>query len=304
MITDPVQTPNAAKTMPSTTYRTVLVDGLNIFYREAGNPNNPTLLLLHGCPSSSFMFRGLMADLSDRFHLIAPDYPGFGNSDAPATNNFAYTFDHLADVVEKFLQALRLDRFSLYVQDYGAPVGFRIAARHPDWIEALVVQNGNAYEEGFTAAWEGFRALWKNRTTDTEAAVAAFFAPETTRLIYVEGTRDPASISPDTWNLDQYFLDKPANRAAQMELFYDYRTNPPAYPQWHEYFRTHQPRTLIAWGKNDLFFGPDGATAFLRDLPQAELHMLNTGHFALEEDGKKIAELIRVFLSKNASSTR
>ena len=279
-----------------TTYHTAAVDGINIFYREAGDPKKPTLVLLHGYPSSSFMFRNLIADLSERFHLIAPDFPGFGSSDAPAVDDFAYTFDHLADVTEKFLQTLSLNRFALYVQDYGAPVGFRIAARHPDWIEALIIQNGNAYEEGFTPAWEGCRALWKDRNADTEAAVAAFFAPETTRFFYAEGTRDPAHLSPDTWNLDQYFLDKPANRAAQMELFYDYRNNPPVYPVWHEYFRIHQPRTLIAWGKNDPFFGPEGAAGFRRDLPDAELHLLDTGHFALEEDGAEIAGLIREFL--------
>ena len=284
-------------TLP-TSYRTAAVDGLNIFYREAGDPQNPTLVLLHGYPSSSFMFRSLIADLSDRFHLIAPDYPGFGNSDTPAVGEFAYTFDHLADVTEKFLQSLGVTRFTLYVQDYGAPVGFRIAARHPEWVEGLIVQNGNAYEEGFTPAWDGFRALWKDRNAGTEAAIASFFGPEATRSGYTDGTRDLAHLSPDTWHLDQYFLDKPANRAAQMELIYDYRNNPPLYPAWQEYFRTRQPRTLIAWGKGDLFFGPDGATAYLRDLPTAELHLLDTGHFALEEDGAEIAGLIRRFLSK------
>ncbi len=291
-------TPDTIGTAPRTAYHSIPVDGVNVFYREAGDPKNPTLVLLHGYPSSSFMFRGLMADLSDQFHLIAPDYPGFGGSDAPAARDFAYTFDHLADVIEKFLRALHLDRFALYIQDYGAPVGLRIAAKHPDWVEALIVQNGNAYEEGFTPAWEGFRALWKDRNPGTEAAVAAFFAPETTRFFYTEGTRAPGQISPDNWNLDQYFLDRPANRAAQMELFYDYRNNPPRYPQWHEYFRAHQPRTLIVWGQGDPFFGPEGAAAFRRDLPGAEVHMLDTGHFALEEDGDVIAAHIRKFLAK------
>jgi pimeloyl-ACP methyl ester carboxylesterase len=277
--------------------RTLSVKGLTLFYREAGNPANPTILLLHGYPSSSFMFRDLMRELADDFHLIAPDYPGFGHSETPAIDDFAYTFDHLSDVIEAFVQTLNLPRFALYVQDYGAPVGLRIAARHPEWITALLVQNGNAYEEGFTPAWAGFRALWADRNADTEAGVKAFFAPETTRFFYAQGTREPNALSPDTWSLDQFFLDKPANRAAQLELFYDYRSNPPQYPVWHTYFRQHQPPTLLVWGKNDPFFGPDGATAFQRDLPNAELHLLDTGHFALEEDGVEIAGHIRSFLA-------
>ncbi len=279
------------------TYRSVEVGGVSIFYRAAGNPQNPTLLLLHGYPSSSFMFRGLIADLSDRFHLIAPDYPGFGNSSTPPPAEFAYTFDHLAEVMEQFLAALSLNRFSLYVQDYGAPIGLRLAARHPEWIEALIVQNGNAYEEGFTSAWEGTRALWQNRNADTEAAVADFFTLPSTRSGYVAGVRDISRLSPDTWNLDQSFLDRPINHAAQLELMYDYRTNPPLYPRWQEYFRASQPRTLIVWGKGDPFFSVEGATAYLRDLPQAELHLLDTGHFALEEDGPVIAEHISQFLA-------
>ena len=278
------------------TYRSVEIGGVSIFYREAGDPQNPTLLLLHGYPSSSFMFRGLIADLSDHFHLIAPDYPGFGSSDTPPIAEFAYTFDHLAEIMEQFLAALSLDRFSLYVQDYGAPRGLRLAAKHPEWIEALIVQNGNAYEEGFTSAWEGTKALWQNRNAETEAAVADFFTLASTRSGYVSGVRDVSHLSPDTWNLDQSFLDRPVNRAAQLELMYDYRSNLPLYPRWQEYFRTSQPRTLIVWGKGDPFFRVEGATAYLRDLPQAELHLLDTGHFALEEDGPAIAEHIRAFL--------
>lgn len=279
------------------TYRSVEASGVNVFYREAGDPKNPTLLLMHGYPSSSAMFRGLIADLSDQFHLIAPDYPGFGETGVPPVSEFAYTFDHLSEVMEEFLIALSLTRFTLYYQDYGAPVGLRIAERHPEWIEALIVQNGNAYEEGFTPAWKEIRAFWQNRTAETEAGVAAFFSPEATRFGYTEGTRSLANLNPDNWNLDQFFLDRPGSLAAQRDLLYDYRNNPPLYPRLHEYFRQYQPRTLIVWGKNDPAFGVDGATAYLRDLPQAELHLLDTGHFALEEDGPLIAKHIRAFLS-------
>ncbi len=291
---------HAAASSTRIQHRIALVEGLQIFYREAGDPANPTVLLLSGYPSSSFMFRDLIAALADDFHLIAPDYPGFGHSETPATNAFAYTFDHLAEVIETFAQTLNLKRFALYVQDYGAPVGFRIAARHPDWITSLIVQNGNAYDEGFTPAWAGFRALWADRSPATEKAVEAFFAPDMTRYFYQEGTRSPDALSPDTWSLDQFFLDKPNNRAANLELFYDYRNNPPLYPLWQAYLRAHQPPTLIVWGRNDPFFGPEGANAFLRDLPNAELHLLNTGHFALEEDGNEIAALIRAFLNRRS----
>ncbi len=284
-----------------TYHRNVQIDGLNIFYREAGTPGNPVLLLLHGYPSSSFMYRDLIANLADQFHLIAPDYPGFGNSDTPAIDQFAYTFDHLAEITEKFVETLGLTRFSLYVQDYGSPVGFRIASHHPEWIESIIVQNANAYEEGFTDAWGAFRALWADRKAETEAAVRSFFSPDITRFFYTQGVRDLTALSPDSWTLDQIYLDRPANQAAQLELFYDYRNNPAHYPEWHAYFRTHSPRTLIVWGENDPFFNVDGAKAFLRDLPGAELHLLNTGHFALEEDGDQIAAHIRRFLSETTT---
>ncbi len=279
-----------------TTYRTISVDGLDIFYREAGSPENPTLVLLHGYPASSHMYRDLMIKLSDQFHLIAPDYPGFGNSTTPPIDQFEYSFDHLADITEHFLKELGLNRFSLYVQDYGAPVGFRIATRHPEWIQALIVQNGNAYEEGLTPAWQAFRNLWSERTADTEEPVRDFLKRDTTIFFYTGGTRDRQNINPDNWNLDQYFLDRPDNAAAQLELFYNYRANLELYPQWHDYFRTHQPPTLIVWGKHDPFFGPEGAHAFQRDLKNAEVHLLDTGHFALDEEGEVIAAHIRRFL--------
>lgn len=279
-----------------TTYHTVEVDGLNLFYREAGAKDRPTIVLLHGLPSSSHMYRDLINSLSDQFHLIALDYPGFGNSDMPTIDQFEYSFDRLADVVEQFLQTLGLDRFSLYVQDYGAPVGFRIAARHPEWIQTLIVQNGNAYEEGLTAAWQPLRELWHDRTETTEAAVREFLKRDTTIFFYTAGTRDRTHINPDNWNLDQYFLDRPQNAAAQLELFYNYRKNLERYPEWQEYFRKHQPPTLLVWGKNDPFFSVDGAKAFEQDLKTIEVHLLDTGHFALEEEREAIAAHIARFI--------
>jgi pimeloyl-ACP methyl ester carboxylesterase len=279
-----------------TTFHTIAVDGLNLFYREAGALDKPTIVLLHGYPASSHMYRNLIDQLSDQFHLIAPDFPGFGNSDTPPIDQFEYSFDRLADITEHFLQALRLTRFSLYVQDYGAPVGFRIATRHPDWIQALIVQNGNAYEEGLTPAWQAFRDLWSDRTETTEAPVLDFLKRDTTIFFYTAGVRDRQNINPDNWSLDQHFLDRPNNAAAQLELFYNYRTNLQRYPEWHEYFRQYQPPTLVVWGKNDPFFGIEGAEAFQRDLKTIELHLLDTGHFALDEDCDAIADRIRRFL--------
>jgi pimeloyl-ACP methyl ester carboxylesterase len=279
-----------------TTFETITVDRLQIFYREAGSKEKPTIVLLHGYPASSHMYRDLLEQLSDRFHLIAPDFPGFGNSDTPPIDRFEYSFDGLADITEHFLQTLGLNRFSLYVQDYGAPVGFRIASRHPEWIESLIVQNGNAYEKGLTPAWQPFRDLWSQRTTATEAPVRDFLKRDTTILFYTAGVRDRQNINPDNWNLDQYFLDRPNNAAAQLELFYNYRTNLECYPTWQEYFRQHQPPTLVVWGKHDPFFSPEGAKAFQQDLKTIEVHLLDTGHFALDEEGDAIADLIRRFL--------
>lgn len=286
-----------------TKYQTGNVNGLSVFYREAGDQSNPTIVLLSGYPSSSFMYRELIPLLAANYHVIAPDYPGFGHSETPSTADFAYTFDHLSEVIESFLQTLRLDRFAMYVQDYGAPVGFRIAARHPEWISAIIVQNGNAYEEGFTPAWKDLRTFWGERNEQSEAAVASLLSTDVVKFFYQHGTRNPAALSPDTWTLDLALLERPTNKAAQLELFYDYRNNPPQYPGWHQYFREHQPPTLLIWGKNDPFFGPDGATAFLKDIPNAELHFLDTGHFALEEDYQVAAELIVPFLAKVESKS-
>ena len=272
------------------------IDGLKVFYREAGDPKNPAMLLLHGFPSSSHMYRNLMAQLADCFYLIAPDYPGFGNSSAPSPETFDYTFDKLSEVVEKLLVSLQLTKFTMFVQDYGSPVGFRIARRHPDWITGIVSQNGNAYEEGFTGVWDALRsALWKNRTAETEAPLAGFFTPEGVKWIYSEGTRNPEKISPDNWSTDLFFLGRPENHKIQLDLFYDYRENVKQYPLWHEYLRKHQPPTLVVWGANDPIFTQEGGRAFQRDVKDAEVHMLDTGHFALEDHCAEIAALVKAF---------
>lgn len=279
------------------TYRTLTVDGLKVFYREAGPVDAPTIVLLHGFPSSSHMFRGLIPALSETFHLVAPDYPGFGYSTSPFVEEFDYRFDHLADIVEHFLQSLGLQRFSLYVQDYGAPIGFRLATKHPEWIQALIVQNGNAYEEGISAAFEPLKPFWAERNATTEVAARALLQRETTIFQYTHGARRPEMISPDAWTMDQILLDRPGNDLIQLELLHDYPSNLRCYPEWHAYFRQYQPPTLIVWGKNDPFFGPEGAYAYQRDLTTLELHLLDTGHFALEEEGDAIAGLIQRFLT-------
>ncbi|MBC7806934.1 MAG: alpha/beta fold hydrolase, partial [Akkermansiaceae bacterium] len=262
-------------------YRTIKIEGLKIFYREAGDPKKPTILLLHGFPTSSHMFRDLIPLLANDYHLVAPDYPGFGNSDAPPADAFKYTFDHLTDIVEQFTTALNLDRYSLYVQDYGAPIGYRLAARHPEKVQAIISQNGNAYDEGLTPFWKPLQdAYWKNPNDEAAKPLRGLLKAEGTRFQYETGVRDKSHINPDAWLVPQVGLDRPGNDAIQLALFYDYRTNPPLYPTWHEYFRKHQPPTLVVWGKNDPIFGPEGAKAFLRDLPNAELHLLETGHFA------------------------
>ena len=280
-----------------TTYRTIAIDGLDIFYREAGSRSNPTILLLHGFPTSSHMFRNLMSALADRFHLIALDYPGYGNSSMPTVDEFDYTFDHLAQIVEKFITAVDLKRYSLYVMDYGAPIGYRIAAKYPERVEALIVQNGNAYEEGLREFWDPIKAYWQERSPENADKLRPFFTLETTKWQYTNGVRNPEAISPDTWNMDQLFLDRPGNVEIQLALFYSYGTNPPLYPQWQEYFRKYQPPTLIVWGKNDYIFPAEGAYPYKRDLKDVEFHLLDTGHFALEEEGDAIANHIGQFLT-------
>lgn len=284
-----------------TTYHRTQVQGLEIFYREAGPKEAPVIVLLHGFPSSSHMFRDLIPKLADRFRVIAPDFIGFGYSSHPTTKEFSYTFDRLAKVTEELLlKNLSLNKFSIYVQDYGSPVGLRIASRNPEAVEAIIVQNGNAYEEGLSPAWEPLRSLWSKRSQGTEAAVRQFLSPETTMFQYMHGVKDVAKISPDSYTFDQFFLDRPGNDAVQVELFYDYASNLALYPEWQAYFRKHQPRMLIVWGTNDPFFTVEGAKAYQRDLPNAELHLLDTGHFALEDHSEVIAGHIQKFLSADS----
>jgi pimeloyl-ACP methyl ester carboxylesterase len=281
---------------PITLHKTATVDGLSIFYRESGNPTNPKLVLLHGFPSSSHQYRNLISNLSDRFHVVAPDYPGFGNSDLPGPDKFDYTFDRLSKIVEQFLSIIGFTHFGLYMQDYGGPVGFRIITRHPEWLEWLVVQNSNAYEIGFTSAWDGLRnALWKNRTSETETPLYAFLQLDTIRQIYLHGHKNPEVISPDNWNIDFMSMQRPDAKRVQMDLFYDYRTNVALYPKWQKFLRDSQPKSLIFWGQNDIFFTQEGGEAYLKDLPNAEMHRLESGHFAVEDCLGEITSNIRRF---------
>lgn len=276
-------------------HRQIKVGGLNLFYREAGPADAPTLLLLHGFPSSSRQYVKLMEALADRYHLLAPDYPGFGLSDAPAAEDFGYSFDRLADVVEGFCEALGLDRFVAYLFDFGAPVGLRLAERRPEWIAGLVIQNGNAYEEGLSAMARDLVALRPGQP-GAEAAVMGLLTAEVTRMQYVGGTRQPERIAPEGWMLDQYFLDLPGRKAIQVQLALDYHRNVQRYPAWQAWLREHRPPALVVWGRNDAFFPAAGAEAYRRDLPDAELHLLDTGHFALEEEGGFIAARTAAFV--------
>jgi pimeloyl-ACP methyl ester carboxylesterase len=277
-------------------FKTVSVEGLDIFYREAGEAHAPKLVLLHGFPSSSHQYRDLIPALAQRFHVIAPDYPGFGSSAVPDPREFPYTFERLSEVMEALLAKVGFTRFGLYVQDYGGPVGFRIVTRHPDWLEWLIVQNSNAYEVGFTAAWDGLRhAYWKGRTPEVETALEGFLAPATVKQIYLHGHERPELISPDNWLMDAALLARPHQRQIQLDLFYDYRTNVARYPEWQAFLRTRQPRTVIFWGQQDLFFTPAGGEAYLVDLPRAEIHRLASGHFAVEDCGAFIAETMIAF---------
>jgi pimeloyl-ACP methyl ester carboxylesterase len=278
------------------TYRSMAVDGLTIAYREAGDPTNPKVVLLHGYPASSHQYRDLIPALADRFHVIAPDYPGFGNSDRPDPAVWPYTFDRIAAVIERFLELAGFDHYGLYVQDYGGPVGFRIVSRRPEALEWLIIQNSNAYEVGFTPVWDGFRgALWKSRTPDTERPLAAFLEYDAIKGIYLHGARRPELISPDNWESDAGFMQRPHAKRLNLDLFYDYRTNVPLYPEWGAWLRTRQPKTIIFWGQHDLFFTPAGGEAYLTDLPRAELHRLDGGHFAVEEYLEYIAQHMHRF---------
>jgi pimeloyl-ACP methyl ester carboxylesterase len=284
-----------------TTYHRAEVRGKKVFYREAGSGNSPTIVLLHGFPSSSHMFRDLIPQLADKLHVIAPDYLGFGYSDAPPAQEFEYTFDNLAAHVEDLLfKNLGLKQFSLYVQDYGAPIGYRIASKHPDAIETIIVQNGNAYKEGIGGAFDPMKPFWANRNSETEKPVRALLTKEITLFQYTHGVADSTMISPDAYTVDQFFLDRPGNAAIQLDLLYNYQSNIALYDRWHEYFRNQQPRMLILWGKNDPFFTVEGAKAYQRDIPKAELHLIDTGHFALEDFSSFIAERMRKFLGQSA----
>jgi pimeloyl-ACP methyl ester carboxylesterase len=287
---------------PRVAHRTVKIDGLDIFYREAGPKDAPAVLLLHGFPTSSHMFRNLIPALAGEYHVVAPDYPGFGYSSAPPVDRFEYTFDHLADVVDRLTQKVGLTKYTLYVQDYGAPVGYRLAVKHPERVTGLVVQNGNAYEEGLdNDFWKPLKAYWKDRSDKNAEALQGFLTVGGTKWQYTHGVRNAEAISPDTWTLDQALLDRPGNKDIQLALFYDYRTNVSRYPTWQAYFRKHQPPTLIVWGKNDKIFPVEGARPYKRDLKHLDYRLLDTGHFALEEDGGRIATLMREFLRKQVA---
>jgi pimeloyl-ACP methyl ester carboxylesterase len=284
-------------------HKTESVNGISVFYREAGNPDSPKVVLLGGFPASSHQFRNLIPALADRFHVISPDYPGFGNTELPDPARFGYTFDRLAEVIEGLLVKTRFDRFGLFMQDYGGPVGLRIISRHPSWAEWLILQNTNAYEEGFTPAWDGIRhALWKKPGPESEAQLMPFLQLDGIKMVYLHGHKHPELISPDNWNMDFHFMERPNARRAQLDLLYDYRKNVELYPQWQELLRERQPKTLIFWGQNDIFFSPEGGEAYLRDLPDAEMHRLDSGHFALEDCFDEIAVGIRRFYDERVSS--
>ena len=319
-----VQATFAVEAVSSVSYKTVSIDGLDIFYREAGNPENPTILLLHGFPTSSHMFRNLIPELADEFHLVAPDYPGYGFSAMPSVDEFDYSFDNVANIVDKLIDVLTLEKYSIYLMDYGAPVGFRIATHRPEKVEALIVQNGNAYVEGINNNfWEPIQEYWKDRAAvnkgldndwwknvkeayskpnmSNDEALRFLLTIGATKWQYTNGVRNVEAISPDNWGHVQPLLDRPGNQEIQLEMFYSYGTNPPLYPEWQEYMRTHQPPTLIVWGKNDEIFPAAGAHPYKQDLKNLEFHLLDTGHFALEEDGQLIADTIRKFLHKYAA---
>ena len=282
--------------MTDIAYRTAEVDGLSVFYREAGAADAPTLLLLHGFPSSSHMFRDLIPLLADEFHLVAPDLPSFGKSDMPNPDKFDYTFDHLADVIDRFTEVLGLDRFAIYVFDYGAPVGFRIAARHPDRITAIISQNGNAYTDGLSDGWAPVQAYWKDPSPANREAVRSMVQPETTIWQYTHGVPDVTMVSPDGYGLDNFYLARPGADEIQLDLLLNYASNVALYPAWQEYFRTSRPPLLAVWGSNDPFFIPPGAEAFKRDIPDADIRFVPTGHFALETHVDEIASAIIDFL--------
>ena len=281
-----------------TRYQHVTVDGIKIFYREAGSKTAPTILLLHGFPTSSHMFRNLIPALADRYHVVAPDLPGFGFSDAPDRNRFRYTFENLAKVIGSFTPTIGLDHFAVYVFDYGAPVGFRLALAYPERITAIISQNGNAYEEGLSEGWNPIQKYWKEPTAENRTALREFLKPEATKWQYVQGVPDESLVAPEAYELDSALLARPGNDEIQLDLFLDYASNVALYPKFQEYFRTKRPPLLAVWGNRDPFFLPPGAEAFKRDNPTAEVHFYDTGHFALETHSEQIAGAIQEFLGR------
>jgi pimeloyl-ACP methyl ester carboxylesterase len=279
-------------------YRTVDVDGFKVFYREAGAREAPALLLLHGFPTASHMFRDLIPLLFDRYHIVAPDLPGFGRSDMPSRTKFTYSFDNVAKVIDRFTEVVGLNRFAIYAFDYGAPTGFRIAAKHPERITAIISQNGNAYEEGLSEGWNPIRAYWEDASASNRDALRAFLSPETTIWQYTHGVADPTAVSPDGYSLDNFYLSRPGQDDIQLDLIGDYKNNVQMYPTFQNYFRTHKPPLLAVWGRNDPFFLPPGAEAFRRDIPEAVVHFFDTGHFALETHAVEIAAAMRDFLPR------
>jgi pimeloyl-ACP methyl ester carboxylesterase len=282
-------------------HRTIVVDGVRVFYREAGPRHAPTLLLLHGFPSSSHMFRHLMPALAERWHVVAPDYPGFGASEFPGPERFAYGFASYAELMDRFAQALLLDRYALYIQDYGAPIGLRLALRAPERVSALIVQNGNAYEQGLSREWEPLQAYWRDPTAQRRERLRGWLGADGTRAQYTAGLTEAQIelLSPDTWTLDWALLSRPRNIELQLDLFGDYQSNVALYPQFQRFLRERKPPTLVVWGERDPFFTVEGALAYRNDVPQAELHLLDAGHFALETHGLEIAALMRAFLSRH-----
>ena len=288
-----------------TTFHSAKVQSLDVFYRQAGDPANPKLLLLGGFPASSHQFRNLIPALAERFHVLSPDYPGFGNTDMPDPSTWDYTFDHLAEIVDGLLHEVGFTGpMGIFMQDYGGPIGNRLIASHPDWLDWQVIQNANTYEEGFTEAWDGIRhALWVDRSAENEANLEAFLTPETVQAIYTTGHPDPTRISPDNWNTDLFFLARPHAHRVQLDLFYDYRTNAALYDTWQASLRERQPHTIIFWGQGDIFFTPAGGEAYLRDLPDAELVRLDSGHFAVEDNLSLIADAMVRFYDSRVRST-
>lgn len=290
--------------MTTTTFHSATVDNQQVFYRQAGQKDAPVVLLLHGFPSSSHMFRDLIPELADTYRVIAPDLPGFGFSDAPNRAGFDYTFDNLTDVIDRFTETLGLDRYAVYVFDYGAPVGLRLALRHPERITAIISQNGNAYVEGLSKGWDPIRQYWEAPTDENRAALRAFLTPETTQWQYTHGVADPERVAPEAYTLDSTLMARPGNDEIQLDLFLDYASNVALYPSFQQYFRAYRPPLLAVWGKHDPFFLPPGAEAFERDLPDAEIQFFDTGHFALETHHVEIAAAIRDFLARTATSTQ